>query len=165
MDVWKIILAGMLLLVAFNLFAYSYMKRRIAAAKARAESAPLITVQGGCHCGAVRFEIHTKPMVELLECNCSICSATGHQHLFIPHDDFTLLTSAAQITSYRFGSQVAEHLFCKTCGIKSYYQPRSHPESYSVNYRCLDDGVDLNPVYRQFDGRNWEDAKAALPGK
>lgn len=164
MEVWKIIVAGVLLLVAFNLFAYSYMKRRIAAAKARASAAPPVTVEGGCHCGAVRFSIQTKPMVELLECNCSICSASGYQHLFIPHRDFTLMTDATQITSYRFGSQEAEHLFCRTCGIKSYYQPKSHPDCWSVNYRCLDDGVDLNPVYRQFDGRNWEEANAALHG-
>lgn len=162
MEIWKIILIGLLLLIAFNLFAYSYMKRRIAAAKKRAVQAPLIAVQGGCHCGAVRFEIDTKPMVELLDCNCSICSATGHQHLFIPHENFRLLSGKEATASYRFGSGQAEHIFCKTCGIKSYYQPKSHPDDFSVNYRCLDDGVDLNPVFRQFDGRNWEEAKAAL---
>jgi len=156
MEFWKIILVGALLLIAFNLFAYSYMKRKIAAAKARALTAEPITVQGGCHCGAVRFEIETKPMIELLECNCSICSATAHQHLFIPHGDFKLLTNASALTSYKFATGQAEHLFCKTCGVKSYYQPKSHPDDYSVNYRCLDEGVDLNPVFRQFDGRSWK---------
>ena len=137
-------------------------RRNAPATKKRAAAAPLITVEGGCHCGAVRFEIDTKPMVELLECNCSICSATAHQHLFIPHQNFRLLSGEDALTSYRFGSGEAEHLFCKICGIKSYYQPKSHPGDYSVNCRCLDEGVDLNPVFMPFDGRNWDEAKAAL---
>lgn len=156
MDIWKIILAGVLMLIAFNLFAYSYMKRKIAAAKARALEAEPVTVQGGCHCGAVRFEIDSRPMVELLECNCTICRASAHQHLFIPHGDFRLLSGEEALTSYKFATGQAEHLFCKNCGVKSYYQPKSHPDCFSVNYRCLDEDVDLNPVFRQFDGRNWK---------
>ncbi len=121
-----------------------------------------MNVQGGCHCGAVRFEIAVQPPLELLDCNCSICSKTGYLHLIVPHGDFTLLSGGDSLTSYRFGSGAAEHLFCKVCGIKSFYQPRSHPGGYSVNFRCLDPGHGLEPAVRQFDGRNWEQARAAL---
>lgn len=120
-------------------------------------------ISGRCHCGAVRFEAEaadTSP--EMLDCNCSICSRSGHLHLFIPHGDFTLLSGGDSLTSYRFGSGQAEHLFCKSCGVKSFYQPRSHPDDWSVNYNCLDDGHSLTPTIRKFDGRNWEGAKAAL---
>ncbi|WP_367947145.1 GFA family protein [Sphingopyxis sp. BSNA05] len=119
-------------------------------------------ISGGCHCGAVRFAAEVERRPEMLDCNCSICARTGFLHLFVPHRDFTLLKGEGDLTSYRFGSGQAHHLFCKNCGVKSFYQPRSHPDSWSVNYNCLDNGHDLEPSVRKFDGRNWEAAKARL---
>lgn len=119
-------------------------------------------VSGGCHCGAVRFSAEVETAVELLDCNCSICARSGLLHLIVPHADFALESGARQLQSYRFGSGAAEHLFCKTCGIKSFYQPRSHPGCWSVNFRCLDPGHGLEPTIRKFDGQNWAAAKAAL---
>ncbi|WP_337658490.1 GFA family protein [Sphingorhabdus sp. Alg231-15] len=122
----------------------------------------MIEVAGGCHCGAVRFTAKADPEPEMLDCNCSICARTGYLHLFIPHDQFNLLKGEDDLTSYKFGSGQADHLFCSHCGIKSFYQPRSHPESYSVNYNCLDAGHDLQPNIAKFDGQNWEASKAKL---
>lgn len=119
-------------------------------------------ISGGCHCKAVRFEAEVAGAVELLDCNCSICSATGFRHLIVPHGDFTLLTDAAALTSYRFGTGTANHLFCATCGIKSFYQPRSHPDAWSVNWNTLDDVTGLTMTVTAFDGRDWEKARAAL---
>ncbi len=119
-----------------------------------------MNLQGGCHCGAVRFEIAVEPQVSLLDCNCSICSKIGYLHLFVPHGQFTLLQGRDSLTSYRFGTGAAEHLFCKTCGIKSFYQPRTHPEAWSVHYRCLDSGHELQTSVVPFDGQNWEAANA-----
>jgi hypothetical protein len=122
-----------------------------------------INVEGGCHCGAVRFRFAlASPEVDLLDCNCSMCSRSGFLHLIVPHADFELLTPETALTSYRFGTGAAEHLFCSTCGVKSFYQPRSHPDAWSVNYRCLDDGHGLTPTIVKFDGRNWEDARVRL---
>ena len=116
---------------------------------------------GGCHCGAVRFVATLPdPPVAALECNCSICAMTGFIHIIVPHADFRLDEGADTLTSYRFGSGAAEHLFCARCGIKSFYQPRSHPEAWSVNAYCLDDRPELDIVF--FDGRDWERSKAAL---
>lgn len=118
---------------------------------------------GSCHCGAVTFRITVPAQeVELLDCNCSMCARTGYQHLIVPHSGFELLSGSDALVSYRFGSGAAEHLFCRTCGIKGFYQPRSHPEAWSVNFRCLDEGHGLTPKLRAFDGRNWEAARAAL---
>jgi hypothetical protein len=121
-----------------------------------------MTLTGGCHCGAVRFSIAVAPPLEVLDCNCSICAKTGFLHLIVPHAEFTLLSGKELLTTYRFGTGTAEHLFCKACGIKSFYQPRSHPDSWSVNFRCLDQGHNLDPVIRSFDGRNWESARGTL---
>lgn len=122
----------------------------------------MATVSGGCHCGAVRFEADVPESVELLDCNCSICRASGFLHLGVPHADFRLLSGEAALTSYRFGSGAADHLFCSVCGVKSFYQPRSHPGEWSVNFHCLDDPSALSVTVRPFDGRNWEQARAEL---
>ena len=119
-------------------------------------------LDGGCHCGAVRFAIEVAPPLEVLDCNCSICARTGFLHLIVPHSDFILLSGTRSLSAYRFGTGAAEHLFCKTCGIKSFYQPRSHPDNWSINFRCLDQGHSLNPAIRPFDGRNWEAARNTL---
>ena len=97
-----------------------------------------------------------------MSCNCSICAAAGFIHIMVPHEDFELLTGRDALASYRFGTGAAEHLFCKRCGIKSFYKPRSHPDCWSVNANCLDEPVEL--AIEPFDGRNWEKAKATLDG-
>ncbi len=122
----------------------------------------IIKVGGGCHCGAVRFEIESPVSADMIDCNCSICSASGYIHHFIPHEKFTLLSGHDMLTSYRFGSDEAEHLFCKRCGVKSFYQPKSHPNDYSVNFRILDEGHGIEANIKPFDGRNWDRSKLPI---
>jgi hypothetical protein len=112
--------------------------------------------EGGCHCGAVRFEAALPEAVEAQACNCSMCEKVGFIHLIVPESRFRLTSGADALTSYRFNSGVAEHLFCSACGVKSFYRPRSNPDGWSVNARCLDnwDGLDIR--IEAFDGRNWE---------
>jgi len=121
-----------------------------------------VKIEGGCHCGAVRFEAEVEREVEVLHCNCSICSTTGYLHLIVPHDRFQLLSGEEKLTGYRFGTKAANHLFCSICGIKSFYQPRSHPGTWSVNVNALDEPTALDMRVRKFDGRNWEKAREAL---
>ncbi|MEX0960139.1 MAG: GFA family protein [Burkholderiales bacterium] len=114
------------------------------------------TYTGGCHCGAVRYEVDAEDPVEALECNCSICIRAGFQHLIVPKSRFRLLQGEANIATYTFNTGVAKHLFCKTCGVKSFYVPRSNPDGFSVNVRCLDGYPDLPLKLGSFDGRDWE---------
>jgi hypothetical protein len=118
--------------------------------------------RGGCHCGKVRFELEAPSQLEVLECNCSLCQKLGFLHLLIPASQFRLVSGGDSLTSYEFNTRTAKHLFCKVCGVKSFYVPRSHPNDYSVNARCLDDGsVDMLTV-TPFDGQNWEEAAEEL---
>ncbi|MCT7949249.1 GFA family protein [Ancylothrix sp. C2] len=111
--------------------------------------------EGGCHCGAVRFRVKVDNHQATL-CNCSICTKKGFVHLIVPDFDFTLLQGEESLTTYTFNTGTAKHKFCRTCGIHSFYRPRSHPEGISVNIRCLDsDVIDKFEIVR-FDGRNWE---------
>jgi hypothetical protein len=113
---------------------------------------------GGCHCGRVRFELDAPAEISVAECNCSICSKSGYLHLVVAKKHFRLLQGEEFLTTYRFGTEIAEHLFCKVCGIKSFYVPRSDPDGYSVNARCLDPGTVTRMEIKPFDGQNWEQA-------
>jgi hypothetical protein len=122
----------------------------------------LITHRGGCHCGAVRFEVDAPADLEVWSCNCSMCARTAFLHLIVPGSRFRLLTPWENITTYTFNTGVAKHMFCSTCGIKSFYVPRSNPDGYSVNVRCLDEGSVKSMEVKPFDGRNWEASGAGL---
>ncbi len=119
-------------------------------------------IEGGCHCGAVRFRARLQPgtslsALEVVECNCSICTMKAYLHVFIPESDFELTQGAPALTTYRFNTGAAAHTFCSTCGVAPFYRPRSHPDCVDVNARCVD-GLDLTTVRRSsFDGANWED--------
>jgi hypothetical protein len=115
-----------------------------------------IVKTGGCHCGAVRFEVELTASPVVTECNCSICSKSGFLHLIVPAEKFRLLSGKECLTTYTFGTGVAKHHFCKVCGIKSFYVPRSNPNGFSVNVNCLDDAEDLQYSIKPFDGQNWE---------
>lgn len=111
--------------------------------------------KGSCHCGAVRFEVDAEEEVEVEDCNCSICAKSGFLHLIVPVSQFQLLSGQQQIETYTFNTGVAKHTFCKVCGIKPFYTPRSNPDGISVNLRCLDNQPkSINVV--QFDGQEWE---------
>lgn len=125
-------------------------------------AAPDVVHRGGCHCGAVAFEVRAPSVIEVLECNCSVCVKTGYLHLIVDKAKFQLIRGADRLLEYRFNTNQAQHLFCRQCGIKSFYVPRSHPEGLSVHARCLEPGTVTQLILRPYDGRNWEAARAAL---
>ena len=77
-----------------------------------------------CHCGVVTFEFEAPDELEVSECNCSICTSSGYLHLIVPASKFHLLSGEDNLETYTFDTHEAKHLFCKTCGIKSFYIPR-----------------------------------------
>ncbi len=121
----------------------------------------LLLHTGACHCGGVRFAALAPVEIEVLSCNCSICARTGYLHLIVDRAHFHLREGAGLLTEYRFGSGLARHLFCRICGIKAFYVPRSQPDGYSVNLRCVDRSGFSRVAVVDFDGRNWEAAFAA----
>ena len=118
------------------------------------------THTGGCHCGRVRFEVIAPAKLEVADCNCSICSKYGYLHLIVPADRFKLLSGRESLSTYSFNTHVAKHFFCSTCGVKSFYIPRSHPDGISVNARCLDSDTIESMSVTPFDGQDWEKGRA-----
>ena len=110
---------------------------------------------GSCHCKAVQFQIEAPEDIEVEECNCSICSKSGYLHLIIPISKFKLLGGSDGLSVYTFNTDIAKHTFCKICGIKPFYTPRSNPDGIDINVRCLDTKPRSITIV-QFDGQNWE---------
>ena len=111
--------------------------------------------KGSCHCGAVAFEVEAPEHLEVEDCNCSICSKSGFLHLIVPKSKFKLLTGEDKLNTYTFNTGVAKHTFCKVCGIKAFYNPRSNPDGIDVNVHCLDTHPKTVNIVK-FDGQNWE---------
>ena len=122
----------------------------------------MVTHRGGCHCGRVRFEVLAPAKLQVADCNCSVCSKFGYLHLIVPAERFKLISGRDSLTTYTFNTGVAQHHFCSVCGVKSFYVPRSHPDGFSVNARCLDAGTIESISVAPFNGREWEAARDTL---
>ena len=116
---------------------------------------------GSCHCGAVAFEVDGSAPLVVQACNCSICTKAGFLHLIVPRSRFRLLRGEDHLTTYTFNTGVAKHTFCRTCGMKPFYTPRSNPDGVDVNVNCLDP-MPADMVIEPFDGQNWEANGASL---
>ncbi len=118
--------------------------------------------KGGCHCGKIEYQVDVTEGISLVECNCTICSKTAYLHLIVPKKDFSLIKGEDEYSTYTFDTHEAKHHFCKTCGIKSFYIPRSHPNGVSVNARCLQEFNQTLYEIEKFDGLHWEENIAKL---
>jgi hypothetical protein len=126
------------------------------------QAATRVTHRGACHCGGVRFEVDAPAHIDALECNCSICRMTGFLHLIVPATRFRLLAGAALLTEYTFNTGVAKHRFCRVCGIKPFYVPRSNPDGFDINVRCLDPATIAALRVTQFDDTQRDAQTAAI---
>ena len=85
----------------------------------------------------MRYEFEAEPEFVVTECNCSVCTKSGYLGVTVPGDRFRLLCGEDDLSEYTFKTGTAGHRFCRHCGIKSFYVPRSHPDGISVNFRCI----------------------------
>lgn len=125
-------------------------------------SGVLRTHRGGCHCGRVRFEVDAPTVIDALDCNCTICRMSGYLHLIVPAARFRLLAGADALVEYTFNTGTARHRFCAHCGIKSFYVPRSNPDGFDVNVRCLDPATIERIDVTVFDDTRRVESEAAI---
>jgi len=137
------------------------------------------SLKGSCHCGAIYFTVSLpdiyydddKSELEVFRCNCSICTKSGYLHLHVelrdvkflgdsrPFEDISSMCKkmCEKYTMYAFGTGTARHTFCRVCGVKAFYVPRSNPRGLSVNLNCIDDREKLPRVkITEFGGDEWE---------
>ncbi|XP_017268044.1 centromere protein V [Kryptolebias marmoratus] len=121
----------------------------------------LVTHSGGCHCGAVRFEVRSSPDLHVFHCNCSICTKKQNHHFIVPESRFKLLQGSENLTIYTFNTHVGKHPFCKICGVQSFFTPRSNPDGYGIAPHCLDPGTVRSETVELFCGERWEESMEA----
>ena len=120
----------------------------------------MVIHKGGCHCKRVRWEVEAAASVTAWECNCSDCYMRGNTHFTVPAARFKLLGDSDNfVSTYTFGTHIANHTFCKVCGITSFYHSRSTPDGVSVTFRCVHPGTLAHVEIKKFDGKNWEAAR------
>jgi hypothetical protein len=118
------------------------------------------THAGGCHCGAVRFEVTLEPDFQAVRCNCSICTKVAQTGVIVKPAAFRLLSGEADRGGYRWGGNISTRYFCKHCGIHCYgagHLAEVGGDFVSVNLNCVDD-IDPNDLELvHYDGRhdNW----------
>ncbi len=110
--------------------------------------------EGGCHCGAVRYSVDIDPTATAIVCNCSMCGRSGSMLQFAPAASFHLAKGGDNLTSYKFNKHIIDHLFCKTCGIKSFARGKDGKgnDTVAINVRCLDGVNSFDVPTKQFDG-------------
>jgi len=117
----------------------------------------LVVHKGGCHCGRVRWQTQAPVSIVAWKCNCSDCSMRGNVHFIVPACNFQLQEECREwLTTYTFGTHTAKHIFCKICGITSYYIPRSNPDGVAVTVNCVDPGTIRYVELKHYDGKNWD---------
>ena len=123
----------------------------------------IATTTGQCHCGGVKFTVSLLDgLRKVVRCNCTMCRMKGAVMAFASMGSIEVTEGEALLSTYQFHTNVAKHHFCSVCGIKSFYVPRSKPDGFSVNVRCLDDGAAHVTRITLFDGEHWEEAMAKL---
>ena len=93
--------------------------------------------KGSCHCKAIEFEIESE-LDKIMQCNCSICIRKNAKMAMVSKDSIQIIKGKENLTSYKFNTMIAEHFFCKTCGIYTHHNRRSDPNGVGINIGCID---------------------------
>ena len=97
-----------------------------------------MTLNGSCHCGAVKFVAELPHgLSSARRCTCSICRMRGAVAVTASIDGFRITEGADKLATYRFNTKTAEHHFCTECGIYTHHKRRSNPNELGVNVACL----------------------------
>ena len=94
---------------------------------------------GTCHCGAIHIAIPADTdFTTARRCNCSLCRRRWAPTATVPEDQIEVTRGAKLLTLYQFHTKVAEHYFCRQCGVYTHHRRRSNPSEFGVNVTCFD---------------------------
>ena len=91
-----------------------------------------------CHCKAVELEVDTD-LENIKQCNCSICKRKNAKMNLIPKKSIKIVKGEDNLSTYKFNTNLAEHFFCKTCGIYTHHNRRTDPNGVGINIGCIDE--------------------------
>lgn len=102
------------------------------------------TIEGGCHCGNIRFRLETGQPPENLQvrrCTCTFCAKHGAFYTSDPAGRLTVSIRDPQaVSAYRFGTRTAEPKVCRQCGVMPIILARIEDHVYAaVNLATAED--------------------------
>lgn len=102
------------------------------------------TYTGSCHCGHVQFEVDLD-LNHMRVCDCTICRKRGALNYRVDGSQLRILTPLDELALYQWHTYTAKDYFCPICGVLPFRRPRTAPDLWTINVRCLD-GVDLDSI-------------------
>ncbi len=110
--------------------------------------------KGSCHCGEITFEFTSLEITEGVRCDCSLCQRKGATMtpFVVSPEDIRTDWDNENLATYQFGSCIAEHHFCKKCGIYPFHQTFSFPGQYRINIGCVEGVNAINLPTKTFPG-------------
>ena len=101
-----------------------------------------------CHCGSFGAEINASinELAKIVKCNCSICKRKNATMGMVKNEDFKITSGEDKLSLYQYHTKVANHYFCKECGIYTHHNPRSAP-AMTYEGRDLNATIDARSVY------------------
>lgn len=123
---------------------------------------------GGCHCGAVRFEVELDLAAGGTMCNCTVCTKIASVGAIVTPSAFVLVSGEDSLSTYEWGGKIGQRKFCKHCGVHCFAPGHLDVlggDYVSVNLNCLDD-FDLSAAKLAYwDGRhnNWQAGPRPAP--
>ena len=102
-------------------------------------------LQGGCFCGAIRYETRGATHHESI-CHCTMCRRAAGAPLVawfsVPRPELRILTGTPR---WFRSSEHAERGFCPTCGTQLFFRSDRHPEEIDLTTASLDDPALVPP--------------------
>ena len=109
-------------------------------------------LQGGCLCGAVRFEV-SEPFTTAGYCHCTHCQrrtgTSSSANARVPASGFRILEGASQVRSYSPPSGLPK-AFCANCGSALFSGDPAGGGSIGVRLGTLDADPPIRPQWRQY---------------
>jgi hypothetical protein len=124
--------------------------------------------QGGCLCGAVRYESKAEPVMSG-HCQCADCrksSGSGHcSHLAVPRDALSVSGTVATYGKPADSGNIVSRAFCPTCGAPVYSLNAAIPHLIFLRASSLDDLEVFKPqvVVYASRGASWDYVDPKLP--
>jgi hypothetical protein len=123
-----------------------------------------LRIEGGCHCGNIRFELDwpaDQPLVGRRECGCAFCRK--HGAAWTSHREAKLdvqVDDASRVSRYRFGTNTADFHVCSNCGVVPVVTCEIEDKLFGiVNVNTFEptDGVSFTTTATDFEGEKVTD--------
>ena len=127
------------------------------------EAATPRRIDGACHCGNIRFAFFrpgAERTIPVRACGCSFCRKHGGVYTSHPQGRLEVaIADESDVQRYRFGTETADFLVCRRCGVVPLVASEIEGRLYAVVNVNSFEGIDrseLDQSPTDFEGETTE---------